>query len=151
MAKFYDQIVPLKPHLWLSAAVWPIYKDYWGWGGLEGYHDYYQDSVGWMAGEYIDSISPMIYGSDFWTQYKWETLVRDFQGKRNGRYVVPGIKGSYDDFNEIVWRINKGREIGTAGHAIFSYSSLLSHAYFDDLANGPYATPATVPEITWHP
>jgi hypothetical protein len=43
------------------------------------------------------------------------------------------------------------RAVGTAGHAIFSYSSLLSNGYFDDLANGPYAQTAVVPGISWHP
>ncbi len=160
VAKFYNQIVPLKKGLWLSAAVWPIYVDYWGWGGLEGYHDYYQDSKAWIGGQnpYIDSISPMIYpgtyncpDNSFWTQARWQTLVQNFQGDSNGRYIIPGIGAGYCTFDEIEARINMARQIGTAGHALFSYSSLLAHSYFDDLANGPYATPATVPDITWHP
>lgn len=153
--KFYDQIVPLKPNLWLSAAVWPIYIDYWGWGGSEGYHDYYQDSKAWLGAYggqgYIDSISPMIYGSSFWTQSRWFTLVQDFQGDANGRYVIPGIHGNYDSFSDIETRINMGRQLGTAGHAIFAYGYLEDHAYFDDLRHGPYAEPAMVPPITWHP
>ncbi len=161
--KFYNQIVPLKPGLWLSAAVWPIYKDYWGWGGLEGYYDYYQDSKDWLAGgynggsSYIDSISPMIYpasfacpDNSFWTKSRWHTLVSDFQASRNGRYVIPGIGTGYCTFDEIETRINYARSIGTIGHALFSYSGLLSHGYFDDLANGPYAVPASVPAIPWH-
>ncbi|MFQ5399204.1 MAG: glycoside hydrolase family 10 protein [Anaerolineae bacterium] len=151
VSKIYEQIVPLKPKLWLSAAVWPMYIDYWGWGGLEGYHDYYQDSKAWVGGGYIDSISPMIYGSSFWTQSRWQTLVQDFQNSGNGRFVIPGIGANFSDFAEIEARINMARQIGTAGHAIFSYSGLLANGYFDDLANGPYAIPATVPEITWHP
>jgi uncharacterized lipoprotein YddW (UPF0748 family) len=153
--KIYTEIVPLKPHLWLSAAVWPIYIDYWGWGGREGYHDYYQDSKAWLGnggGEaYIDSISPMIYGSSFWTLEKWSTLVQDFQGDANGRYVIPGIHGNYDDFSDIETRINLGRQFGTAGHAIFSYGYLEEHAYFDELRNGPYVVTAVMPDISWHP
>ena len=62
--KFYDQIIKDHPDLLLSAAVWPIYINYWGWPGgpLQGYHDHYQDSKAWIQGSYIDSISPMIYG-----------------------------------------------------------------------------------------
>lgn len=153
--KFYTEIVPLKPQLWLSAAVWPIYVDYWGWGGSQGYHNYYQDSKAWMGafggGGYIDSISPMIYGSSFWTQSRWYALVQDFQASSNGRYLIPGIHGNYESFSEIETRINMGRQLGTAGHAIFSYGYLEQFDYFDDLRNGPYATPAVPPVIPWHP
>jgi uncharacterized lipoprotein YddW (UPF0748 family) len=157
VGKFYDQIVDFKEGLWLSAAVWPIYVDYWGWGGLQGYSYYYQDSKAWIQDGYIDSISPMIYPStfncpdnSFWSQSRWQTLVENFQADSGGRYVIPGIGTGYCDFAEIKARINMARAIGTAGHSLFSYSSLLSHGYFDDLAQGPYAEPAVVPEIGWH-
>jgi len=149
--KFYDQIVPLKAGLWLSAAVWPVHIDHWGWGAREGYSYYYQDSKAWVGGGYIDSISPMIYGSGFWTQERWQTLVADFQADNNGRFIIPGIGANFDSFEEISARINMARAIGTAGHAIFSYGNLLYWGYFDDLAAGPYAQPAAVPAITWHP
>lgn len=156
--KFYEQIVPLKQGLWLSAAVWPMYIDYWGWGGQEGYHDYYQDSKAWIQGGYIDAISPMIYPSTFdcenpgfWTQSRWQTLVANFQGDSNGRFIVPGIGTGYCTFDEIEARINMARSIGTAGHALFAYGGLARNGYFDDLRNGPYAETAVPPTITWHP
>ena len=153
--KFYEQIVPLKAGLWLSAAVWPIYQDYWGWGATQGYHDYYQDSKAWLAEEYIHSISPMIYPSTydcedpgFWTLEKWQLLVANFQADRNGRFIVPGIGASYCEFSEIAARIEFARATGSAGHALFSYRGLLTNGYFDDFAAGPYAKPAVVPDIT---
>jgi uncharacterized lipoprotein YddW (UPF0748 family) len=149
--RFYDEIIQQNSGLWLSAAVWPIYRDYWGWGLNTGYDDYYQDSQRWIADGYIDSISPMIYGSSFWNQSVWHTLVEEFQSNSAGRYIVPGIGGDFDSFTEIEARIEMGRAIGTAGHAIFSYSALNNHNYFDDLVAGPYIEPAVVPEITWHP
>ncbi|RMG95927.1 MAG: hypothetical protein D6706_11150 [Chloroflexi bacterium] len=161
--RFYEEVVPLKARLWLSAAVWPIYqeKPEWGWGGIaqQGYVNYFQDSKAWLSGGYIDSISPMIYpgGSyncpddSFWSVDKWETLVRDFQADANGRFIIPGIGTGYCTFAEIEARINLARQIGTAGHALFSYKGLLEGDYFDDLAAGPYAEPATVPTIDWHP
>jgi len=155
--RFYNDVVLPNQGIWLSAAVWPIYQDYWSWGGAEGYFNYFQDSTRGIAEGYIDSISPMIYPSTFscpyngfWTLAKWETLVADFQVGANGRYIIPGIGAGYCTFDEILNRINAARAIGTAGHAIFSYSGLLSGAYFDDLRNGPYANPAVVPPITWH-
>ncbi|MBK8987528.1 MAG: family 10 glycosylhydrolase [Chloroflexi bacterium] len=149
IAKFYAQIVPLKPDIWLSAAVWPIYVDIWGWGGTQGYHDYYQDSKAWLANESLDTIMPMIYGGSFWTQARFETLVADFQASRSGRYIIPGIGADFADFSEIEARIALARAAGTAGHAIFSYGALLSRGYFDDLAEGPYAETAVVPPIPW--
>lgn len=158
VSKFYDQIQKLDKSLWLSAAVWPIYKNDWGWPtSYTGYSTYYQDSKEWIGQGYIDSIFPMIYpgtfncpDDSFWTQSRWNTLVSDFNNDRAGRFVIPGIGTGYCTFDEIAARINMARSIGTAGHALFSYSGLLSRNYFDDLANGPYAVPATVPDITWH-
>lgn len=152
--ELYEQvIVPSGRNLWLTAAVWHTYRDYWGWGYSQGYRDYYQDSQAWVKGGYIDAISPMIYSSNPATfpLDRWTTLVQDFQANRGGRYIVPGIGADQTPFQEIVNRIEAGRALGTAGHAIFSYGALLSKGYFDDLKAGPYATPAAVPGIPWHP
>ncbi|GIK55410.1 MAG: family 10 glycosylhydrolase [Chloroflexi bacterium] len=161
VSKFYnllygDNGIADKPNFWLTAAVWPVYVDYWGWGASEGYHDYYQDSKAWVGGGYIDAISPMIYGGATWDgqpygQARWYTLVQNFQGDANGRYIVPGINADYNDFNEIVARIQMARQLGTAGHAIFSYGVLYTRGFFDDLRNGPYAQTAVPPSLPWHP
>lgn len=164
VARVYQLVQTTKPELWLSAAVWPVHtvKPEWGWSEIyvEGYHTYYQDSKGWLANGIIDSISPMIYPSNpdvcaddnpYWTQERWETLVRDFEAGGNGRFVIPGIGGHYCSFDEIAARIQLAREIGTVGHALFSYRLLLENAYFDDLAMGPYGETAVVPAIPWRP
>ena len=145
--------------LWLSAAVWHTYIDYWGWGYSEGFHDYYQDSKAWMSGGYIDSISPMLYsGTDKdsatgnFRQERWYALVENFQQDRGGGFVLPGIgTNHYSSFSEIEARINMARSLGTAGHIIFSYGGLEQLAYFDDLANGPYSEPAAVPPLPMAP
>jgi len=160
VSKLYEQVTILKPEMWLSAAVWPIYRDEWGWGVSSGFDTYYQDSRAWMAGDVIDAITPMIYTGNpdcdkpyFWTRERWQTLVEDFQTHNYGRFVIPGIGVNYctnEDFAEIEARINMARSIGTAGHAIFSYKLLLDRGYFDALAAGPYLLPAKVPDILWH-
>ncbi len=173
--RFYEEVVPLKENLWFSAAVWPIHeKDpAWGFPGSpqQGNINYYQDSKAWVAEGYIDSISPMIYPSrynecdpegnyiedpaltskDYWLRSRWQVLVADFQANSNGRFIIPGIGTGYCNFAEIAARIEMARTIGTAGHALFSYRDLLAYDYFDDLANGPYAETAVVPQISWHP
>ncbi len=174
--RFYEEVVPLKTGLWLSAAVWPIHEldAAWSFPGApqQGNLTYYQDSKAWLAGNFIDSISPMIYpgssyndcdddgnyledpaptSADYWIRERWETLISDFQADNNGRFIIPGIGAGYCSFAEIAVRIELARAAGTAGHALFSYSSLLANGYFDDLANGPYAETAVPPTITWHP
>jgi uncharacterized lipoprotein YddW (UPF0748 family) len=158
--KLYKELIPLNPDLWLTAAVWPVYKDLHGWGVKSGFDTYYQDPGAWLAGGYIDSVSPMIYSGSpncenpyFWTQERWAILVSDYQAISGERYLVPGIGVDFctaDDFDEIEARIKMARDLGTAGHAIFSYKGLLEEGYFDDLAKGPYSVPANVPELPWH-
>jgi len=113
-----------------------------------------------MKGNYIDAIMPMIYSSSdgnpdpddqTFPQWKWQILVSDFVDNGNGRFVVAGIGSNhYASFDEIEARIQIARQLGTAGHAIFSYSGMKQKGYFDLLASGPYAQQATVPPITWH-
>jgi uncharacterized lipoprotein YddW (UPF0748 family) len=120
---------------------------------------YYQDAKAWMADGTIDGVSPMIYSGNpncdqpyFWTLERWQTLVQDYLNGSHGRLVIPGIGTSFctnNDFGEIEARINKARSLGTAGHAIFSYKSVLEKDYFDDLANGPYKLTAVLPELPW--
>jgi len=147
---YNDVIVPSGREVWLSAAVWHTYIDRWGWGYSQGYRDYYQDSQGWVRGGIIDAISPMIYSAnpETFRLERWRTLVADFQANRGDRYVVPGI-GADQPFSEIAARIAAARALGTAGHALFSYTALEGHGYFDDLRAGPYATPAAVPDLPW--
>jgi hypothetical protein len=85
----------------------------------------------------------------FWTFERWQTLVGDFQNDRGDRLILPGIGSGYCTFDEIENRIQAARDMGTLGHAIFSYGAMFTNQYFDDLAAGPYAQPASVPPITW--
>jgi uncharacterized lipoprotein YddW (UPF0748 family) len=151
VGKFYNQIIPLKPSMWLSAAVWFNYNT--------GRNSYFQDSKAWAQGSYIDALMPMIYPvtqcpnstDPYWSQPNWQAITADFQATSGGRYVIPGIGGAYCTFDEIEARINAARAVGTAGHAIFSYKGLHDRQFFDDLRNGPYATPAAVPVLPWRP
>jgi hypothetical protein len=88
----------------------------------------------------------------FWTRDKFETLVKEYLAASNGRFIIPGIGVHFctdDDFAEIEARIEFSRANGAAGHAIFSYRSLVAEGYLDDLAAGPYRIPAAVPPKSW--
>ena len=157
VARFYNEVVPLRDDLWLSAAVWPLHtlNPAWGWPGFpqEGNVLFHQDSKAWLANGTIHSISPMIYpggeyqcpDNSYYDFGKWETLVTDFQAARNGRFVFPGIGTDYCTFDEIEQRIRLARQLNTGGHALFSYHGLAVHGYFDDLAAGPYRRTAVLP------
>ncbi len=161
---YHEVIVPAGRGVWLSAAVWHTYQDKWGWGYSQGYRDYYQDSHAWVRDGYIDALAPMIYSytkpnpdpNEAQPPFpidRWRILAADFQANRADRYIIAGLGAIGPDllsFEDIVERIEAARQIGTAGHAIYTYHELLENDYFDDLAAGPYATPAAVPDITWH-
>ncbi len=167
--RLYNEVALLRPNrsaersrrsLWLTAAVWPIHTKKPSLGlrspASQGYHDYYQDSKAWIQGGYIDALLPMIYpniyrcpDNSFWTRDVWRTLVADFQSDGGGRYIVPGIGAGYCTFDEIAHRIDAARDLGVAGHALFSYRSLQQKGYFDALARGPYAAPALPPALPW--
>lgn len=137
-----------KPNFMLSGAVWPYYES--------GYLNYYQDSKAWLASGNIDALMPMLYGSFDTSPEVWRDYAAGFQAANAGRFVIPGIHGGYyggepGTFEDISARIEAARQLGTAGHAIFSYSYLRDNGYFDDLAAGPYSQPAVPPTISWHP
>jgi uncharacterized lipoprotein YddW (UPF0748 family) len=136
-----------RPGLWISAAVWPYYQDRWGWEVSEGYSDFYQDSKGWLAAEVVDAIVPMLYNGVADEFAKWQILVKDFLADSHGRHVYPGIGADYDDFSAIAQRIEATRQLGAPGHAIFSYGALNRRGYWNYLATGPYAEPATLPTL----
>lgn len=141
----------LRPEAWVSAAVWPYYKNDLGLQTSSGYHDYFQDSKGWLAASAVDAIAPMLYGvgssipDDLGN---WRILAEDFMAVGAAGHVYPGIAGYYDDFTAIAQRIAIARELGAPGHALFSYAALDSRGYWDDLAAGPYRVPAITPSRT---
>lgn len=152
ISRMYGEVRPLRPHLMLSAAVWWYPIDQWGFGCSEGYNTYYQDSQSWLAAGVIDAVAPMLYGCPALEDLdNWTAVVRDFQDHRAGRYIFPGISTDVSSFSAIAERIAAARAAGAAGQALFSYTSLNAHDYWDDLANGPYAQPAAPPPIPWHP
>ncbi len=155
VSRVYSQVIPLRPDLRLSAAVWPVYQDRWGWGYSEGYGDYFQDSRRWVLSGTIDTIMPMLYPADVFatpdvfTPTQFSLLVSDFLVHDGGRHVFPGISAQYADFDEITQRITIARDLGAPGHAIFSARLVALNDYWDEFAAGPYALPATVPPVTW--
>jgi uncharacterized lipoprotein YddW (UPF0748 family) len=151
VGRVYAVIGQVRPQARLSAAVWFCYSgDGCGYGLSSGYADYYQDSLGWLSRGVIDAIAPMLYQWPGFDDLEiWRDVMQQFQSASAGRHVYPGISGDFDDFDAIAARIQAARDAGAPGHAIFSYSAINSHGYWDDLASGPYARPATPAPLPW--
>ena len=144
VARIYSATTALKPNLLVSAAVWPTYSS--------GYNSYYQDSKGWLANGISDANMPMLYSSDIVNDLPaWTARAQGFIADAHGRYVFPGISTDYADVNQLIDRIEAARSLGARGVALFSYGALNTYDYWDDLANGPFANPATVPQPNWKP
>ena len=141
VARLYDEVVSSKPGLKLTAAVWPIYQDRWGWITYDGYSGYYQDSHGWVRLGKVDAIAPMLYTRTIKDHpERFETLVRDFAAQVGGHHIYAGITADYESFDQIWERIELARQAGV-GQAIFSYSFIEQRDYWDEFRQGPYAAP----------
>jgi len=164
VAQIYQQAILPRHGVMLTAAVWPIYRDYWDWITNDGYDGYYQDSQGWMREGVIDGIVPMLYANlvsmagtkpdDY--ALRFSTLIRDFVAADNGRFALAGIYAGtspslahYDDFSDIAQSIHLARQAGAAGQVIFSYRLINERDYWDDFLAGPYAWRSDIPPMPW--
>jgi uncharacterized lipoprotein YddW (UPF0748 family) len=153
--RVYSEAILPRSDLQLSAAVWPIYQDHWGWGYKAGYDHFYQDSQGWIQSDTIDAIMPMLYTGMFisyphaLTPTQFSTVTSDFLAHDGGRHVFPGINAENLDFGGVAERIAIARDLGAPGHAVFSAGALARKGYWDKFAAGPYAPKAFIPPMSW--
>jgi uncharacterized lipoprotein YddW (UPF0748 family) len=142
--QIYSATTAIKPDLLVSAAVWSNHNS--------GYNSFYQDSKGWLANSIIDANMPMLYSSDILNDLPaWTARAQGFIADAYGRYVFPGISTNYTDVTQLTDRIEVARSLGAKGVALFSYGALNINDYWDELATGPFAIPATVPKPNWKP
>lgn len=150
----YETLATHRPEAVLSAAVWFIRINVWGWSAVsEGFHQYFQDPRAWCQAGTIDAIVPMIYfglTDPPGGRLDFASMLQDHLDGAAGRHVYAGIHGDYDDFGEIAAQFNASRQLGARGMVIFAYPYLVEHAYFDDLAEGPLAEPVLgTPGMPW--
>jgi uncharacterized lipoprotein YddW (UPF0748 family) len=90
------------PDAVLTAAVWGIYRNTWGWTSVsQGYADYYQDPRAWAAASLVDAVVPMIYWDikePYATRLDFRAILDDHVAGMSGIPVLAGIHGDYDDF-----------------------------------------------------
>ena len=138
----------------VTAAVWGIYENQWGWSSVsEGNLDYYQDSFAFLNEGLTDANIPMIYWpvtDNPGDRLDFRTLARDHLDHASGRHVYPGISAmpsGEDDLQRIVDCIEASRALGAPGFVVFDYTTALDH--FGALVDGPLAETVSPPSMNW--
>ena len=135
----------------VTAAVWGIYQDNWGWGTSQGYSDYYQDSYAFLESGASDANMPMIYWPVTATEGDYTdftTLVREFVANRHDRHVYAGINAELS-YAEVEACIASARANGAQGVVLFDYDLVNQNGWLDDLAAGPFAESKDPPRMDW--
>lgn len=151
LTRIYHRIttpVGIKPELKVSASVFGIYENKWGWKSNNSYNNMYQDSFRWARDGVVDILFPMIYWN-IEDPPKFDVLVDDFMENMGTRVLAPGILAEYDSFDEIKNQVEYCRKKGTVGMALFAYSAIEERGYWDDFTSTVFKHPAPVPELKW--
>ena len=134
----------------VTAAVWGIHTDRWGWDTSEGRADYAQDSHGMLQDGLLDGTLPMIY----WPRtdppgerLDFHTLVGDHVANRHGRHVYAGISAEKLSYEQVVANIESARSQGADGVVLFEYTYAKPH--FAKLREGVFAEDARPPAMGW--
>lgn len=116
----------------VTAAVWGIYENRWGWSSVsQGNIDYYQDSHAFAEQGLLDANIPMIYWpvtENPGERLDFRTLVADHVAAKGSKKLLAGT-GSSMTYNQLVETIQVSREEGADGVVVFDWS-----VYKDDLA-----------------
>jgi uncharacterized lipoprotein YddW (UPF0748 family) len=136
----------------VTAAVWGIYENDWGWSGVsQGNTDYYQDSRAFLSEGVLDANAPMIYWpvTDIPGDYlDFTTLVADHVAHASGRYVFAGLDASLGK-EEVLKCIESARANGARGVVIFDYDLMDQGGWLLDLATEAWLEPTTLPTWPW--
>ncbi|HEX8274463.1 MAG TPA: family 10 glycosylhydrolase [Longimicrobiaceae bacterium] len=150
----YDSVRAVRASVVLSAAVWQIYQDRWGWNSSQGYSQYFQDPLAWARNGYLDVAAPMTYYAVTPTPCAftdWACLLDDHVQRleeSGGRQVYIGI-GAGKGPAEVEKQVKLGRQRGVAGFSVYSYGSAESTGLWAVLRAGVFQNKAAVPEMPW--
>jgi uncharacterized lipoprotein YddW (UPF0748 family) len=150
----YDSVRAARSSVVLSAAVWQIYADKWGWNSSQGYSQYFQDPYAWARGGYLDVAAPMTYYAVTPTPCAftdWSCLLDDHVQRleeSGGRQVYIGI-GAGRGTAEVEKQIKLGRQRGVAGFSVYSYGSAENTGLWAVLRAGVFQNKAAVPAMPW--
>jgi uncharacterized lipoprotein YddW (UPF0748 family) len=154
VAQIHAALVETRPKAKLSAAVWGIYKPLAGCSTSQGYANYYQDSLAWVAAGTMDALAPMVYWPiEPGACTDWSKLVDGFVAARAGRQIWAGMHALDNNawsFPAVRSRIELSRTNGTHGTVVFASAYLEPDRWsaFVD-GGGPYAAPIATPAMSW--
>lgn len=154
----HDSINAVRPSVVLSAAVWGIYEDNWGWRSSRGLMQYFQDPRAWARNGYLDVAVPMTYYNTNVTYCgfaDWACLLDDhMKGYENsGRDLYISISPATPSTKTnamVLDQIAMGRSKGIKGFAFYSYNAMNSRNLWPELIAGPFKEPASVPYMPWN-
>lgn len=149
----FAQIAEVKPHLRVSCAAWGIYDRHAipGYSRFSsGYHDYYQDSIGWVRLGAMDTLMPMIYWDIPDPKPNFDELMEYFASEVGGGRLVGGMifRRQYLE-GEVFDQINAARQVKADGTVIFSYNGLNRADAWDLFREKVYPTRVPVPTMPW--
>jgi uncharacterized lipoprotein YddW (UPF0748 family) len=149
----FDSVTAVRGSVALSAAVWQIYQDRWGWNSSQGYSQYLQDPLAWAKARHLDVAVPMTYYATTPTYCAftdWACLLDDHVariGGTGGRQVYIGI-GARNGAAEVEKQIRLARQAGAAGVSLYSYGTVESAGLWSVLKAGVFAQKASVPPLS---
>jgi uncharacterized lipoprotein YddW (UPF0748 family) len=150
----FRAMVAIDPRLTMSAAVWAIYQDVFGWNATNAYETYFQDARAWARDGYLDVAAPMTYEpmtEQYCDRVDWACLLPDhIEGiqKATGRHVYIGMYAE-NGADEMLRAIDMAREQGAAGISMYSYKLVDQAGLWDKLATGPLKDRVEIPEQPW--
>lgn len=134
----------------VTAAVWGIYLNKWGWKDVsQGHQDYFQDSGALLKSAALDAVIPMIY----WPvnpggRLDFEELTRDHVSRAHGRHVYAGVRSQPEwGAGQVISAIKAARRAGAHGVVVFEYSEC--KPWFAEIKKEVFQTAAATPAMTW--
>ena len=136
----------------VTAAVWGIYENAWGWSSVsQGNIDYYQDSRAFLSEGVLDANIPMIYWSVTDTpgaRLDFATLVLDHVSHSSGRHVYAGISAELD-YDEVLACVAASRAAGADGVVLFDYRTAAEGGWLQTFGDAVFSEPASPPPMDW--
>ncbi|HEX7089637.1 MAG TPA: family 10 glycosylhydrolase [Longimicrobiales bacterium] len=148
-----DSLAGVRPAVRLSAAVWGIYRNTWGWSGVStGYDDRLQDARAWAEDGLVDALVPMVYWPiqpRYGDRLDFAYLADEHAAAVAGRHMYIGITLENSNAEQLGRQIERAREAGAEGVAILSARLLREQDLWAFLASGPFRREAIVPPMPW--
>jgi len=134
----YAAIMAVKPHVKVSAAVFPNF------GGAAG--SQHQDAIAWAQGGTLDMAVPMMYTAGG-AGSAWDFQLQDWLSHTAGldTQVVAGHSAGQGAAS-LLEQVALTRLRGAAGNSVFSWSSF---PYWSDYLSNVYQVPVSRPAMAW--